>query len=152
MGGNEPTRTELPAGDAVEPRGRHVPGEPDAILVHDGRGHIVEVNQGACETLGYARDELIGMSVTDVEIRWSEADLAQIWERTRSERAATIDGLYRRRDGSTVPVEVHVSPFAIGATVLFLAAARHGTSRTRTEHDVLLFKRAIDAAPDAAYW
>ena len=39
----------------------------DAIFVHDFNGRFLEVNQQACNALGYTRDELLSMSVSDVD-------------------------------------------------------------------------------------
>src|SRR5262249_13424322 len=41
----------------------------DAIFVHDARGRFVDCNAAACQALGYAREELIGMSVADIAVR-----------------------------------------------------------------------------------
>ena len=39
----------------------------DAIFVHDLEGRLLDVNRSACESLGYAREELLRMTVTDIE-------------------------------------------------------------------------------------
>ena len=36
----------------------------DAFFIHDYRGRILDVNFRACETLGYSRDELLGMRMS----------------------------------------------------------------------------------------
>lgn len=39
----------------------------DAIFVHDTEGRLLDVNQSACESLGYSRKELLRMTVLDIE-------------------------------------------------------------------------------------
>src|SRR5208337_1162237 len=40
-------------------------GASDAVFVHDREGQITDVNMVACNSLGYSRKELLGMSVSD---------------------------------------------------------------------------------------
>jgi len=42
----------------------------DAVLVHDiiddtAPGQLIDVNDAACQHLGYTREELLGMKITD---------------------------------------------------------------------------------------
>ena len=39
----------------------------DAFFIHDGEGRFVDVNRRACESLGYTREELLQMTVLDIE-------------------------------------------------------------------------------------
>ena len=39
----------------------------DAFIVHDFEGKILEVNQRACQSLGYSKEQLLTMFVTDIE-------------------------------------------------------------------------------------
>ena len=54
------------------PFGQHyrlfLEGSPDTFFAHDFAGRFVDVNRQACDSLGYTRDELLRMSVTDVDI------------------------------------------------------------------------------------
>jgi PAS domain S-box-containing protein len=65
MGVSEPLIQASLLGEAAE----HA---PFAVLVADEEGHYVAVNQAACLMLGYARDELLGLAMSDVA-RYEEA-------------------------------------------------------------------------------
>ncbi|OAI55481.1 hypothetical protein AYO48_00390 [Gaiella sp. SCGC AG-212-M14] len=41
---------------------------PALVFVADENMRYMAVNRTACETLGYARDELLGLSVTDIAV------------------------------------------------------------------------------------
>ena len=99
----------------------------DALFVHDIEGGLVDVNRRACESLGYTRDELLGMSVTDVEENFDPGELAKLWENMESGQHVTLDGTHRRKDGSTFPVEIRIGLFQTGASRLVLGAARQVT-------------------------
>ena len=69
--------------------------------------NIVYANEGACRTLGYAREELVGQPAAMV---FADRDAARI--ASEYKRLAASDGVdveraaFRRKDGSTVPVEI----------------------------------------------
>ena len=47
---------------------------PDKFVGHDMRGKIFEVNQTACDNLGYSREKLLAMEIRDIRfIRQSNA-------------------------------------------------------------------------------
>ena len=41
---------------------------PALVFVADENMRYIAVNRTACETLGYTRDELLGLSVTDIAV------------------------------------------------------------------------------------
>ena len=67
----------------------------DASFVHDFTGRFIEVNQQACDSVGYSREELLGMSVFDVEM---DFDLARA--SLRGERFRPVSG---SRSGAPTP-------------------------------------------------
>ena len=61
----------------------------DAFFVLDKKGRFVDVNQMACEILGYSPQELMGMSVVDVEQEFDQEGVEEILSRVESGRAFT---------------------------------------------------------------
>jgi PAS domain S-box-containing protein len=108
----------------------------DAVFVHDLEGRLVDVNREACESLGYTRRELLGMSVSDVEVGISPGSLRGMWDRIVSGPPITIEGLARRKDGTTFPVEVRVGVFESGEQTLFLALVRDVSGRKEAEEEL----------------
>ena len=80
---------------------------PDAMFVHDHDGHFIEVNRRACETLGYTREELLRMTVMDVETDFDLSQAQAEWS-CIEEGGVTrrMFGRHRRRDGTSFPVEL----------------------------------------------
>lgn len=108
----------------------------DAVFVYDQDGRILDVNQVTCKCLGYTREELQQMTLSDIEVALQPADVAPLRQRVFAGQTATVEGVHRRRDGSTFPVEVHVAFFASGEHPLFLASARDITERKRAEEEL----------------
>ena len=51
---------------------------PDAIFVHNINGKFLIVNQKACDNLGYSRDELLNLGVTDIEKKYQTGRIADL--------------------------------------------------------------------------
>jgi len=86
----------------------------DAIFILPGQNvydkKFIEVNQTACEKLGYGHDELLAMTPRDIEIVLSNTDLDKVLDE-RIERMKTQGVLFfqvemRAKDGRTVPFEL----------------------------------------------
>jgi len=109
----------------------------DAFFLTDGQGQIVDVNQSACESLGYSREELLSMRVTDVDVVTREEEIEGIWTALTANmiagKSVTREGVHRRRDGTTFPVEVRVGPLRLGDDLLLLALVRDITERKNAE-------------------
>ncbi|MEM6839830.1 MAG: PAS domain S-box protein [Cyanobacteria bacterium P01_C01_bin.120] len=104
----------------------------DALFVVDSAGQLIDVNQEACQTLGYTREELLQLSVPDVQKAISLEDLAHDWNLQPGE-AVTREGWHQRQDGSQFPVEVRLGRIEIGSKPVLLALARDISARREME-------------------
>ena len=102
----------------------------DSLILHD-RGRVIEVNQQTCRSLGYTREELLTMSLFDIEVGYSKEFLMDQWEQEGD--LITFSGIHRRKDGSTFPAEVLVSEVTFRGQKLRLAAIRDITERKQAE-------------------
>ena len=102
----------------------------DNLILHD-KGRVIEVNQQTCRSLGYTREELLRMSLFDIEVGYSKEFLLDRWEKERD--LITFPGLHRRKDGSTFPAEVRVGKVTLRGQKLRLAAIRDITERKQAE-------------------
>jgi PAS domain S-box-containing protein len=105
----------------------------DGFFLFDQDQAIVDVNRQACETLGYSREEMIGMHPRDFDAGLDEASIARIGERVKAGETVTFESLHRRKDGTVFPVEVRARQFQQGAHPFRLSLARDITERKRTE-------------------
>jgi two-component system, sensor histidine kinase and response regulator len=116
---------------------------PDAFFLHDANGRFRDVNPQACRSLGYSRDQLLSMSIADVEIESNLALAREEWARVEPGSTMTLLGRHKRRDGTTFPIEARVSCCMLGGEKLFLAVIRDITAdlaarREKSERDSLL--------------
>ena len=105
----------------------------DAIFVHDLEGRFIEVNQEACASLGHTRDELLSMSVWDIDPDIGQrGDNIRFWQKL----PATFQARHIRKDGTTFPVEIRLGPIEFGETKLVLALVRDITDRINAEEQI----------------
>ncbi len=83
----------------------------DALFVADFEsGQIVNSNQPAYVRLGYTKEELLQLRVTDINTRfvddesWKQHAIA-----IKAKKSAYIDGFHQRKDGSQFPIEASVN-------------------------------------------
>src|SRR5258708_5597062 len=109
----------------------------DAFFLHDDRLVVVDVNRQACLSLGYTRDELVGMSPLDLDPDVTPALLEEIGRRLDAGEMVVFESRHRRKDGSVFPVEVRGRPFWEGGRRLTVALARDITEQKRAEQELL---------------
>ncbi|MDH4228989.1 MAG: PAS domain S-box protein [Nitrospirota bacterium] len=105
----------------------------DGFLLHDAEGRFLDVNRQACSSLGYSREELLSMRVPDVEVGVDPAMLGELWPHMERGEAVTLQGLHRRKDGSTFPVEVRLSAIERKGEKLVVVVARDISERLRAQ-------------------
>ncbi|TXT37287.1 MAG: PAS/PAC and Chase sensor-containing diguanylate cyclase/phosphodiesterase [Planctomycetota bacterium] len=105
----------------------------DSMFVHDFDGKLLDVNRSACESLGYSRDELLTLSVADLETGVPDKALREKWESLQSGTPFTVNGRHRRKDGTEFPVEVRVGLIEAGGVHLILGLVRDVTERKHAE-------------------
>ncbi|MFP4175270.1 MAG: PAS domain S-box protein, partial [Halobacteriales archaeon] len=106
---------------------------PDQVWIHDGDGEVIDVNQRACESLGYDRDELRGMNIKDIEVGVEPDKLQDRWSSYGYGDTVVVEGRHRRKDGTEFPVEVNVGKVLMEGEERFLVIARDITRRETVE-------------------
>jgi PAS domain S-box-containing protein len=119
----------------------------DMVIVARADHVIVDVNDRVVEVLGYGRGELLRMSVTDLRDPATLGDFDRRIEEQESSGHALFETRYRRKDGSTLPVEVSVRVFELGGARYYQGAARDIGTRKHTEEAL----RASEAKFRAAF-
>ncbi|MFC7132439.1 MULTISPECIES: PAS domain S-box protein [Salinibaculum] len=117
---------------------------PEAILFHDADGRIGHVNERASQTLGYTREELTSMRVTDVEAAHTDDELRSLWRDLDADDRETVDGTHRREDGSTFPVEVSLRKTTVAGEVRFVAICRDVAEYERRETELARTRGGFD--------
>jgi PAS domain S-box-containing protein len=105
----------------------------DAFFLHDFDGRIIDVNQHACKSLGYTREELLALSIQDIDQEVVSGKHVEQWEQMVPGEPITLDGVHQRKDGTRFPVEIRLGVFESGELQLILGLVRDITERKRAE-------------------
>jgi two-component system, cell cycle sensor histidine kinase and response regulator CckA len=82
----------------------------DIIEVFDpATGRLIDVNQRACQELGYSRAEILSLRASDLHPAADDALLGETLDAFRKPGSLPVAGVHRRKDGSTFPVEMSIS-------------------------------------------
>ena len=92
----------------------------DAFFLLDDRLTVIDVNRQACDSLGYSRDELIGMHPRDFDAGLDESSIERLRQRIAAGETLTFETLHRRKDGTSFPVEIRSGQFEPGGRLLCL--------------------------------
>ena len=102
----EPTRAELE---------RVIASFPEAMLVCDPDGRIVEANEQACALTGYRRDDLLSRTLDDLADPQGATAASRILPALRGDATLDLETEIRCRDGSTSRLQLLVKPLPVGS-------------------------------------
>ena len=112
----------------------------EAAFLIDERGRFIYVNEEACRSLGYEVDELLTMTVSDIDPGWTVEVWKQAWAQLRL-GPMTFESVHRRKNGTTFPIEVKASYFEFDGQGYDLALVRDITERKRIEQTLSTSER-----------
>ena len=112
-----------------------VDAHQDTMIMVDGeRLRIVYANEGACRNLGYRREELIGQPPDIIFADRDASRLALEYERLRDGKGPSIyRALQKRKDGTTMPVEISRELVQTASGPYILGIARDISARLEAE-------------------
>ena len=104
----------------------------ESILLLDPRTHgLLDVNDTACRTLGYSRDELLKKTISEIQVGrapWQDRSLSDLGESTLS-----AEQVYRTKNNDAFPVEVTASLRRFMGQDYLVVVAREITERKQLE-------------------
>jgi len=98
---------------------------PDAKFVY--------VNNAACRSLGYSRQELLTMTVHDIDPDFPKEVWPKHWEQVRQRGSFTLESHHRRKNGEVFPTEISINYINFGGKEYNCAFARDITRRKKAE-------------------
>lgn len=111
---------------------------PDAVFWLERDGRFCYVNDRACESLGYSREELTHLHVWDIDPRFPKERMEEEWRQYQKGQIGTqhLETAHRRKDGTEFPIDVSSRHFWFGDTEFHVAFVRDITERKRAEEEL----------------
>ena len=108
----------------------------EAAFMIDENGCFRYVNDGAGLALGYSRDELLGLSMADVDPDRPSERWADHWHDLKASGSLTFEGRHRTKDGHIFPVEINANYFEHEGCGYNLALVRDIAERKRLVQEI----------------
>ena len=144
----EKDRLRMIAEDELALRAQLLDAASDSILVYDEQGDLVYANEASWLTRGYSRVEFMSLNLRELttpEYALLIQERLFLAERSGS---AIFESEHLRKDGSVMPVEVHIRPINAGGRNLFLSAVRDTTERKKAERELSDYRDHLEELVD----
>jgi two-component system cell cycle sensor histidine kinase/response regulator CckA len=119
-------------------------------LGQDGR--FLNASESLCNRLGYSRDELMAMSLFDIDLAAVPEAWPERWRELKQHGPLTFEREYRTKGGEIFPVEVHGVIFLHDGQEYDCAIARDITERKQTEKSLRMAQFSVDHVADCIFW
>ncbi|MBE9529448.1 MAG: PAS domain S-box protein, partial [Proteobacteria bacterium] len=129
---------------------------PDAVYWMEPTGRFIYVNETACRTLGYTREELLSMGVADIDLNLPDGVPPEMQEATKKAGSGRLETEHRTKDGRLIPVDVMVSFIEYDGKEYHCSFTRDITERRKAEaalEEQLHFSQTlIDTIPSPIFY
>lgn len=105
----------------------------EAVYLSDAGNRIIYANQEACRALGYRREELLAMDISDIDADAAPANPASIEQDGKVSATPSAERHHRTKEGRIFPVEILSAGFEYLGRPVAIALVRDITERRQAE-------------------
>ena len=118
----------------------------DGFHMVDESARFLSVNAASCQLLGYARHELLSMTVHDIDPQFDRAAWPAHWAELREKGALSFETEVRTKSGELVPVEIAANLLSFEGRQFDFAVMRDLRERRRSEEQRALLEGRLRQA------
>lgn len=118
----------------------------DAIFWIASDARIIDVNAAACRSTGYTREELLTLSVPDIDLHYDQSVWPQHFAELRQRGTITLESAQRRKDGRVFPVEVVANYVFFADQERNCAFVRDISERKQGENELRAIRERLELA------
>ncbi|MCF7919305.1 MAG: transporter substrate-binding domain-containing protein [Candidatus Cloacimonetes bacterium] len=116
----------------------------DMIIIYDLSGKILDSNATAAEVLGYSKDELKRMKLTDLIDLQTQNDQNNIIPEYSVEVSSIIESILIKKDGSQLPVEISLSFIELDGNTIIQGIIRDISERSRNQKELKNYREHLE--------
>jgi len=125
---------------------------PEPIFIYDKENlKFLEVNEAALMLYGYSRDEFLQLDLTDLYSPEDIQTLLDSFSDSELDKKFSRPFKHRRKDGSTVFVEISRSEFKFNDKDAHFTIVRDVTDKVESEKQFKVFKSVFDSTSDPVF-
>jgi PAS domain S-box-containing protein len=118
------------------------------IIRVDSDGHIISANDQLCMFLRYTRDEVCALSVWDIDLDVHAERWVEFRQSLRRTGTRTFESKYKRKDGSTFPVQVTINFIEINGQGYSFAFITDISDRVKRDQQYRLLAETVKSIED----
>ncbi len=118
-------------------------------------GHFVYVNASACKSLGYTKEELLSLKVTDINEQITEINLQEYIGHIKALNESgdhQFETVIKRKDGRWIPIDLTANYLDYGGREFICVFARDISERKHFEESIKRAQFSMDKMADMAFW
>ncbi|NET27838.1 PAS domain S-box protein [Okeania sp. SIO1I7] len=124
----------------------------DGVFFVRSDGSFYSVNQAACSMLGYSTEELLNLSVFDIDSDFSPDYWIEHWQNVKQRKNFTIESRHQAKDGHIYPVEVSINYLQLYGEEYSFAFVKDISERKAAEKALMMTQSAVDFAADGVFF
>jgi PAS domain S-box-containing protein len=127
----------------------------DAVLWVERDATFSYANESACRLLGYTRNELLNLSVPEIDRNYPAEKMAEVFTTLTQQKTLDLESVLTAKDGRIIPVEIHDSLIAFESRTFICAFIHDISERKRMqaaiEKRIVTLTRPLNQAPNIAF-
>jgi PAS domain S-box-containing protein len=116
----------------------------DSIIWNDCAANIKRVNEATCKLLGYSREELLGLTIQDINPASSKKSWAKFWKQLRKDKVLQFEDSHTKKDGTKILTEVTANFIEFKGQEFAVGISRDISERKRNEEERACTLREIE--------
>ena len=105
----------------------------EAAYLSDQNARFIYVNQEACHSTGFSREELLTMGISDIDDGFNKDHWPLLLERLTREKTLLLESIHKDKNGLAYPVEVSINFLNFDGTDYLLGLVRNISERRKSE-------------------
>lgn len=121
-----------------------VDNSSNAIYWLNEAGEFVYANHAASKSLNYSREELLNMSIYDIDIDLDSKGWKKHWDEVKKLGNLRIERFHKNRQGEVFPVEIFANFFEYSGKEYIFSYVTDISARKRAEKEIKLQKKSYE--------
>ena len=108
----------------------------DGVFWMSPDAKIVDINEAACNTLGYTKQELLGLKMYDIDPSYTTEIWNNNYNELREKKSIFCERIHKTKNGEIIPVEIRLNYFQFQGKEYSCAFTRDITDRKKAEQEL----------------
>ncbi len=124
----------------------------DGILWVDEHSNILYGNKAILKMLEYSPEELLSLSMADVDVQFRPDDFTNFGEKLKAEKHVHLESVHRAKNGRIFPVEVCAQLLEFGGNEFSMVRIQEISDRKAAEKLLKMTQYGVENSSDGICW